>query len=66
VLRRHPLIQRALHFTILSEPASTATGGISDKVHVNQRRMLEQRALPVDAIYAATPSMDVLSERSAT
>jgi hypothetical protein len=59
---------RLLHFTNLPESASTVTGGINDKVYVNQRRMLEQRALMVDAMYTATLSMDVLDvgERSAT
>ena len=41
---------------------------VNDKVYVNPRWMLKQRALMVDAMYAPTPGMDVLDvgEQSAS
>ena len=51
-----------------SSAAPTFCALVNDKVYVNPRRMLKQRALMVDAMYAATPSIDVLDvdEQSAS
>jgi hypothetical protein len=43
-----------------SSAAPTFYALVNDKVYVDPRWMLKQRALMVDAMYAATPGMDVL------
>ena len=61
---RHPRITLRYVPPTLAERTSSAAPTfcalVNDKVYVNPRRMLKQRALMVDAMYAATPSIDVL------
>lgn len=69
---RHPRIALPYVSPTLAERTSSAAPTfyalVNDKVYVNPRWMLKQRALKVDAMYAATPGMDVLDvgEQSAS
>ena len=70
---RHPRIALPYVSPTLAERTSSAAPTfyplVNDKVYVNPRRMLKQRGtLMVDAMYAATPSIDVLDvdEQSAS
>ena len=69
---RHPRIALRYVSPTLAERTSSAAPTfyalVNDKVYVNPRWMLKQRALMVDAMYAATPGMDVLDvgEQSAS
>ena len=69
---RHPRIALPYVSPTLAERTSSAAPTFyalgNDKVYVKPRWMLKQRALMVDAMYAATPGMDVLDvgEQSAS
>ena len=64
---RHPRIALPYVSPTLAERTSSAAPTfyalVNDMVYVNPRWMLKQRALMVDAMYAATPGMDVLRRR---
>lgn len=52
--------QRIRRLAVLLEPASMDAGEITDKGHVNQRRVLERRADAVERLYAQPPGPEVL------
>ena len=45
---------------LLEEPPSIDAGEITDKGYINQRAVLERRALMVDKLYKAPPDDDVI------
>ncbi len=53
---------RQIHrLLLLCEPPDMGAGEITDKGYVNQRRVLERRALDAERLFAATPDGDVLT-----
>jgi feruloyl-CoA synthase len=54
---------RIERLVVLAEPPSIDAGEITDKGSINQRAVLEHRAGLVEALYASTPSVDIVAIR---
>jgi feruloyl-CoA synthase len=52
--------RRVGRFLVLTEPPSIDAGEITDKGYLNQRAILERRAVLVDRLYAEPPDADVI------